>query len=96
MYCGRGTAPLCPYDQKTNRFAEVLMAHQQATLEELIKDLSPELKQEVANFIESLQKKQAGKRKRRFAFDWEGALSGLSDQITSVDLQHDILQHWDA
>lgn len=66
-----------------------------ATLRELVGQLSPDLQQEVIDFVEFLLEKQARKREERTRvkpkFDWAGALMDLRDQYTSVELQHRIL-----
>lgn len=49
---------------------------------------------EVLDYIEFLLKKYGSKKidhnenKKKFKFDWEGGLSKLRDQFTSVELQH--------
>ena len=64
------------------------------TLEELIKELPPELQQEVGDFVQFLLEKQVKKPKGKFKFNWEGALQDLRDQYTSVELQHKVLEWW--
>ena len=63
-------------------------------IEEMIKELPPELQQEVEDFVQFLLDKHARKPKGKFKFDWEGALEDLSDQYTSVELQHKVLEWW--
>ncbi len=62
------------------------------TLEEMIKELPPELRKEVEGFVELLleKRKRKPKPKDKPKFDWEGALEDLRDQYTSVELQHKI------
>lgn len=62
------------------------------TLEEIIKQLPPELRREVEDFARFLLAERTGKPRRRFRFDWEGALEDLRDQYTSVELQHKALE----
>jgi len=64
------------------------------TLEEVIKELPPELQKEVGDFAQFLLEKQAKKPKGKFKFNWEGALQDLRDQYTSVELQHKVLEWW--
>lgn len=59
-------------------------------LAEKIKQLPPELQEEVEDFVEFLLKKQGKKRYRKPNFKWAGALRELRDQYTSVELQHKI------
>jgi len=71
------------------------MAQQPIPLEKLIKELPPDLRQEVYSFVQSLIEKRAAKPKGKFKLDWAGALSDLRDQYTSVELQHEILKMWE-
>jgi len=57
------------------------------SLEERIRELPPDLQKEVADFVEFLLEKRAGKRGRKLRQDWAGALSDYRDQYTSLDLQ---------
>ena len=67
-----------------------------SALEELIRDMPPELQQEVEDFARFLIVKQAGppqaKQRKRPTFSWAGALEDLRDRYTSVELQHEISQ----
>lgn len=58
------------------------------TLEEMIKGLPPELRQEVEDFVEFLLEKRAPKPKHKFRFDWKGALKEEGEKYTSVEYQH--------
>jgi len=60
--------------------------------EEMIKDLPPELQQEVRDFVQSLVEKRVPKPRGKPRFDWAGSLKELRDQYTSVELQHKISQ----
>jgi hypothetical protein len=57
-----------------------------------IKKLPDHLIPEVLDYIEFLLNKYGNKEtvesKNKFKFDWEGGLSKLKDQYTSVELQH--------
>jgi hypothetical protein len=57
-----------------------------------IKKLPDHLIPEVLDYIEFLLNKYANKEtvesKNKFKFNWEGGLSKLKDQYTSVELQH--------
>lgn len=63
------------------------------TLEELIKELPAELRQEAENFVEFLLEKRLKKPRGKPNFNWAGALKDLRDQYTSVELQHK-LSEW--
>jgi hypothetical protein len=64
-------------------------------LEELIKELPPELHQEAEDYISFLIEKRVKKPKGDLKLDWIGALEDMSDQYSSVELQHKILDWWD-
>ena len=64
-------------------------------LEELIKELPPELHQEAEDYISFLIEKRAKKAKGDLKLDWIGALEDMSNQYSSVELQHKILDWWD-
>lgn len=59
-----------------------------------LKKLPDHLIPEVLDFIEFLLSKYGSKEtvksedENKFKFDWEGGLSKLKDQYTSVELQH--------
>jgi hypothetical protein len=61
-------------------------------IEELIKELPPDLQREVEDFIEFLLKKRVHKPRSVPNFEWAGALRDMRDQYTSVDLQHKIAE----
>jgi hypothetical protein len=65
---------------------------QEKTLEELIRQLPTELRQEVEDFVRFLLKTRLKKPSGKFTFDWEGALEDLRDTFTSVELQHKLLE----
>jgi len=64
------------------------------TLEEKIRELPPELRQEVEDFVEFLWEKRVrgvhgGKKLRQ---DWAGALSEYRERYTSLELQKKALE----
>ncbi len=59
-------------------------------LEEIIKELPPDLHQEVADFTRFLMEKCAKKPKGKMKLDWRGALEYMKEEYTSVELQHKI------
>ena len=66
----------------------------QERLQTLVKELPPELHEDVISYIESLlpEEKPGDKRLR---LDWGGALKGHYDGYTSVELQKEILRMWE-
>ncbi len=69
------------------------------SLEELVRDLPPELHEEVEDFIRFLLLRRRGpieeseEEAREPRFEWAGALSHLED-VSAVDLQHQALDEW--
>jgi hypothetical protein len=57
------------------------------SIEERIRELPPELRKQVDEFVESLCSKQRRMRSKP-AFNWAGALGDLKESFTSVELQH--------
>jgi hypothetical protein len=68
------------------------MAEAARTLEELVQELSPDLRAEVQDFVEFLLAKRKERTERTLRQDWAGALRDCRDQYTSVDLQHQALE----
>lgn len=62
------------------------------TLEELIKELPPELQKEVHDFVQFLLEKRMRKYGRTLRQDWAGALRDYRDQYTSLELQKKALE----
>ena len=61
------------------------------TLEELIRELPPDLEREVRDYVEFLlakRKPKSGKLRQ----DWAGALKDYRNQYTSLDLQKKALE----
>ena len=59
-------------------------------LEDKIKDLPPDLRQEVEDFVQFLIEKRIRKLRHPLKLDWRGALEDMKDEYTSVELQHKI------
>ena len=61
-----------------------------------IREIPDEFTYDLLNFIEELRHRTCIREKRnknkRFSFDWEGGLSELTDQYTSVELQHKAIE----
>jgi len=64
------------------------------TLEEMIRELPPELRQEVEDFIEFLLQKRAKRSLEPLRLDWKGALQDLRAHFTAVELQHKAQEWW--
>ena len=61
-------------------------------VEELLKELSPELQREVEDFAAFLVEKQGKKKSTAPSLEWAGAVQDLKGRYTSVDLQHKIAE----
>jgi hypothetical protein len=57
------------------------------SIEQLIRELPPDLRQEVRDFAEFLVQKRQRKAGRKLRQDWAGALRDYRDQYTSLELQ---------
>jgi hypothetical protein len=64
------------------------------TLEELFKELPPELRREVQDFAEFLFQTRVRPNRRKLRLSWAGALSEFRGQYTSLDLQKKALEWW--
>jgi hypothetical protein len=64
------------------------------SLRDRIRELPPELQQEVESFIESLSGRTKPRGAIQLRLDWRGALQELSAEYSSVDLQHKALDWW--
>ena len=65
-----------------------------ARIEEMIKELPPELQQEVEDFVAFLLTKRVRQPARAFSLNWRGTLQQERKQHTSVELQHKLLDNW--
>jgi len=63
-------------------------------LEELIKELPPELHKEAEYYLEFLLQKKRRKAAVPLKLDWRGALKDLRDKYSSVELQHKAQEWW--
>ena len=57
-------------------------------IEEKIRELTPEMRRNVEEFIDNLLKQSIRESKRRLSFSWRGAIRELREKYTSVMLQH--------
>jgi hypothetical protein len=63
-------------------------------LDEILKELPPDLQQEVLDFAEFLKQKRTRIRQKRLRLSWAGALKEFREQYTSLDLQRKALEWW--
>jgi len=68
-----------------------MQAHSRS-LEELVKELSPDCQEEVRDFVLFLLKKQGKKSGGKLRQDWAGTLKEYRDQYTSLELQKKALE----
>ena len=59
----------------------------ESTIVEKIKELPPELQEEVIHFIDFLRTKKSSKRKKQPNLEWIGGLKAYRDQYTALELQ---------
>lgn len=64
------------------------------TLEELIKELPPDLQEEVRDFAEFLLNTKVRVKQKKLRLTWAGGLREFRDQFTSLELQKKSLQWW--
>jgi hypothetical protein len=64
------------------------------SVEELIREMPADLRQEVEDFVHFIMQKRRPKPRSKPSLSWRGALADLKDQYSSVELQHEILKHW--
>lgn len=61
-------------------------------LEEMIRQLPPELQQEVTDFVQFLLEKRSRRTGKPLRQDWAGALREYRHEYTSMELQKKALQ----
>lgn len=63
-------------------------------IETKIQELPEEVRRQVLDYIEFLSNKYRSKQSsaEKFSFDWEGELSEIGEEFTSVALQHNALE----
>ncbi|MBM4032182.1 MAG: DUF2281 domain-containing protein [Planctomycetes bacterium] len=64
------------------------------TLEEVVRELPPALKDEVRDFAEFLLERKAPPKQKRLRQSWAGGLREFRDKFTSLELQKKILEWW--
>jgi hypothetical protein len=62
------------------------------SLEEMIKELPPELRQEVEGYVRSLIAKRSKKTGVKLRQDWAGGLREFREQYTALELQKKALE----
>ena len=61
---------------------------------EIIRQLPPDLQQEVLDFAEFLKHRQAGRKQKKLRMSWAGGLKEYREKFTSLDLQRKALEWW--
>jgi hypothetical protein len=61
-------------------------------IEEMVRNLPPDLQKEVEDFIQFLLNKQKRKPAKKLRQDWAGALKDYRDKYTSLELQKKALE----
>ena len=69
---------------------------QTKSLEELVKELPPDIQAEVKDFAEFLIERRKRKAKMPLRQDWAGALRDFRDKYTSLELQQKALEWRDS
>ena len=59
----------------------------ESTIVEKIRELPPELQEEVIHFIDFLRTKKSSKRKKQPNLEWIGGLKAYRAQYTALELQ---------
>ncbi len=62
------------------------------SLEELIKELSPQLQNEVREYVQYLVDTKVKPKRKYLRMDWAGGLREYRDQFTSLQLQKKALE----
>jgi len=63
-------------------------------IEELIKELPPELRQEVRDFAQFLLDTKIHRKQKKLRLTWAGGLREFRDEFTSLELQKKALEWW--
>ncbi len=63
--------------------------------EQIIKELPPEVQQEVLDFAEFLMNKRKPAKRKRMRLDWIGGLKEFRDRYTALELRKKALEWWD-
>jgi mRNA-degrading endonuclease RelE of RelBE toxin-antitoxin system len=68
------------------------MDFDQKPLEDLVRDLPPDSRQKVRQFVETLLENTRDRAKKRLKQNWAGALSDYREEYTSLQLQQKSLE----
>ena len=64
------------------------------SIEEVMKQLPPQLQQEVLDFAQYLLDTKVRRKQKKLRMTWAGALREFRDQFTSLELQKKALEWW--
>jgi hypothetical protein len=65
------------------------MSSTSGSVEEKIRMLPPDLREEAIHYIDELLERKKIPRKKKFRLGWAGGLSHIDKKVTSVELQHE-------
>ncbi|HLV44466.1 MAG TPA: DUF2281 domain-containing protein [Aggregatilineales bacterium] len=65
------------------------------SIEELVKQLPPDLQNQVRDYAQYLLDTKVRRKGRRLRLDWAGGLAEYRDRFTSLDLQKKALEWWE-
>jgi len=64
------------------------------TMEELVKELPPDLQREVRDFAQFLLDTRVRPKQAKLRMTWAGALKEFKGQFTALDLQKKAMEWW--
>ena len=68
------------------------MSSDHKSLEEIVRELPPDSREKVRQFVETLSKPSRDRSEHKLEQNWAGALSDFRDEYTSLELQQKALQ----
>lgn len=63
-------------------------------VEEIFKQLSPDLQREVIDFAEFLSHRRSNRKQKKLSMNWAGGLREFRGHFTSLELQKKALEWW--
>jgi capsule polysaccharide export protein KpsE/RkpR len=63
-------------------------------VEQIIRQLPPDLQREVLDFAEFLKQRQANRKQKKLRMSWAGGLREFREKFTALDLQRKALEWW--
>jgi len=63
-------------------------------VEEVIRQLPPDLQREVLDFAEFLEQRQSNRKQKKLRMSWAGGLKEFREQFTALELQRKALEWW--